>query len=428
MLRHFRFLGVVCLWLTAWFPPAFAEHGQQVYAFGTNGGANDGTNPNGGMVFDSAGDMYGTTGSGGTNCTAIELRCGTLFELIPVAGGGWAETVLYNFCAAGFPTCVDGAVPQSGLMMDAAGNIYGTTTAGGTGPCTGFEGSIDGCGTVWELSPSVNGWNYSVLFSFGGSTNGDGCGPGYATLAMDGGGNLYGTTANCNANGGGGIVFELMPPSIQGGDWIEVILYAFCPNGDCADGGSPLGGVALDRAGNLYGTTVGGGILKESGVLYQLSPNTDGSWTETVLYRFSPQKGGQSTSNVVIDSSGNIYGTLSSGGLKDCNGYCGGVFRFSLSTGEEASFLFDGKNGGNPFAGVVLNEGIVYGTTTYNAGNVFQIHGKTETVLYKSCSRFHCLDAGVPSPGAMTPNSSKLFGTTSSGGRYNQGVVFQLGQ
>ncbi|HTA22620.1 MAG TPA: choice-of-anchor tandem repeat GloVer-containing protein [Terriglobales bacterium] len=374
-----------------------------LYAFGTNGKANDGYNPNGALVFDQAGNIYGTTFAGGTNCQSLTSRCGTLFELSPLAGGGWNETVLYNFCQSGLPNCVDGAVPQSGLLMDSSGNLYGTTSAGGTGSCSG--GNTNGCGTVFELSPIAGGWAYQVLYSFGGNATQDGCLPTYATLIMDESGTLYGTTTGCGVYSRG-IAFELSPPLMQGGEWTETVLYSFCQENNCSDGAEPSGGMVLDNAGNLFGTTYIGAV-DDAGVLYELSPQMNGEWKESVIYKFSSKSGGGSLSGLSIDPDGNLYGTLFTGGTKngacdvDSGSYCGGVFRFSTHTGKEISFLFNGSNGANPMAGVVVDGNTVFGTT-FLGNNVFRIQGTNESVLYKFCSRPNCVDGSVPSPGSLT--------------------------
>jgi uncharacterized repeat protein (TIGR03803 family) len=395
-----------------------------LYAFGTNGKTNDGNDPNGGVVFDSVGNLYGTTASGGTNCTQTSLRCGTVFELSPVAGGGWSEAVLYDFCQTGYPDCTDGAIPQSGLLIDGSGNLYGTTTEGGTGPCARND-SIDGCGTVFELSPSDGGWIYTVLYSFLGPATGDGLEPTYGVLISDASGNLYGTTP-AGGTTGNGVVYQLAPPSAPGGSWTETVIHNFCEDNCFVDGSSPWGGVTLDSAGNLYGTTEEGAIDGLWGVLYELSPSSGGSWTETVLYKFTSKHAGMSESGVSIDAAGDLYGTLSYGGLKDCDSYCGGVFKYTPSTGQEVSFLFDGKDGGNPIAGVLVNGDTIYGTTTFGTGNVYRIQERTENVLYTFCSRSDCVDGVAPSPGGLTQNSNRLYGTTSGGGRYSRGVVFEI--
>src|SRR5664279_570642 len=176
-----------------------AAQEQVLHNFNNNG--TDGTFPQAGLIVDGAGNLYGTTSEGGTyiSCSG---GCGTVFELTPNGSGGWTETVLHNFNSNG----TDGANPYAGLIFDAAGNLYGTTTTGGS---TGT-----GYGTVFELTPAAGGtWTEQVLYSFRGGT--DGTWP-YAGLIFDAAGNLYGTTPNGSTNNGG-IAFELTPAA--GGTW-----------------------------------------------------------------------------------------------------------------------------------------------------------------------------------------------------------------
>jgi uncharacterized repeat protein (TIGR03803 family) len=197
----------------------------------------DGSSPEYGLVIDAAGNLYGTTPSGGIH------DYGTVFELSPTVGGGWTETVLHNFNQNG----TDGALPSAALIFDAAGNLYGTTSAGG----------LYYDGTVFELSPTVGGgWTETVLHNF--NQNGtDGVSPS-GGLIFDAAGNLYGTTF-----AGGlyldGTVFELSPAG--GGAWTETVLYTFCSQNDCRDGSFPAAGLIFDAAGNLYGTTQGSGSM-----------------------------------------------------------------------------------------------------------------------------------------------------------------------
>jgi uncharacterized repeat protein (TIGR03803 family) len=208
---------------------------QPIYAFA---GSPDGANPYGGLVFDNAGNLYGTTTQGGTS------GFGMVFELSP-ADGGWTESVLYNFQGAN-----DGDYPTAGLIVDQSGNLYGSTSDGGTG----------GGGTVFELTPSGGIWTYNLLYSLSGGTR---CGP-WGNLSMDGSGNLYGTTV-CDGANNDGNVFELSP---SGGSWTYSSLYDFT-GGD--DGKRPYSTVTIDTAGNLYGTASRGGS-HDAGVIWEIAP------------------------------------------------------------------------------------------------------------------------------------------------------------
>jgi uncharacterized repeat protein (TIGR03803 family) len=293
----------------------------------------NGDDPNGGLIFDTTGHLYGTTLVGGPD------HDGVVFEMTPGshgwkekvlhAGGSWAsvvldpignlygttekfvfelqsdsgnwtEKVIHRFCS--WSNCRDGVDSFAGLILDAAGNLYGTTRAGGTG-CGG-----NGCGTVFELIPtSGGGWKEAVLHAF--DNNGiDGDPPGWGTLAMDRAGTLYGTTAG----GGccGGVVFKLTPQT--DGHWKETILYDFKGG---ASGFGPGAGVVMDKAGNLYGTTVYGGSSScGCGVVYKLAPTAKGKWTYTVLHTFTGNDGAQPDANLILDSQGNLYGTTATGG------------------------------------------------------------------------------------------------------------------
>jgi uncharacterized repeat protein (TIGR03803 family) len=218
-----------------------------LHVFKLNG--KDGINPQGNLILDAFGNLYGTTGSGG-DCNQ-QYGCGTVFELSPKSGG-WKETVLHNFNG------MDGAYPEAGLIFDAGGNLYSTTNSGGTGKCN--FGGFSGCGTVFELTPKTGGgWTETVLYSFKGK-DGDGSRP-TAGVVIDAAGNLYGTTeygggvSNTFCDNGCGSVFKLTPKA--DGSWTETVLHGFNNNGE--DGTFPLGGVILDAAGHLYGTTYIGG-------------------------------------------------------------------------------------------------------------------------------------------------------------------------
>jgi len=210
------------------------------------------------LIFDTAGNLYGTTGDGsGTNCGAG--GCGTVFELSPKADGGWTGKVLHNFTANG----KDGYQVYAPVIMDASGNLYGTTVQGGT-----YRG-----GTVFELLPKTGGgWTERILHNFSNSNSAKGAFP-YAGLILDKAGNLYGTTYSGGNNNGTscfygscGTVFELSPSA---GSWTETVLYAFPPDG--AGGFNPSAGLIFDAAGNLYGTADGGGA-GGGGTVFKIAP------------------------------------------------------------------------------------------------------------------------------------------------------------
>jgi uncharacterized repeat protein (TIGR03803 family) len=392
-----------------------------LYSFGASG-PSDGDFPAGKLASDKAGNMYGTTKLGGA------YGYGTVFQMTP-SQGGWTETTLYSFCPQAFP-CSDGAYPVAGLIFDSAGNLYGTTSNGGA------NGQACCWGTIFELSPpSQQGgqWTENVLYTFGG--NGDGCDPD-SKLIFDASGNLYGTASGCGSSGfiGAGVVFELTPSG--NGVWTQSVLYAFCANGhdSCPDGSIPEAGVTFDRSGNLYGTTYAGGEGRQ-GTVYELSPNVNGQWTQTVLHSFGPSAN-HPMSAIDVDENGNLYGTVSAGGLsaQQCRSAqtCGGVFKLTKASGQwkPSLFQFNGLNGGNPAAGIFLisSKSIAFGTTLFGGtgGTVFEFRGTKETVLYNFCSQPSCADGSQPGAALISDTSGNLYGTTTKGGAFGQGVVFEI--
>ncbi len=332
-----------------------------LHGFNFNG--KDGVCPEAGLIFDAAGNLYGTTVGGGTN------GGGTVFELMPgpSAIGGWREKVLYNF---GNGSNSDGFWPSAGLIFDASGNLYGTTTNGGSFQCFSYGYQ---CGTVFELTPTAGGgWTETVLHVF--NNNGpDGATPN-AGLIFDAAGDLYGTTS-VGGTYGGGTVFELTPTG--GGDWAETVLWSF---GGGTDGAAPYAGLIFDAAGNLYGTTQGGGTYA-SGTAFELSPTGGGGWSEQVLYNFKLSypsvDGGDPLAGLIFDTAGNLYGTTSGGGAF---GY-GTVFELSPSGGgtwtEQLLYNFDNDSGASPWASLIFHRGNLYGTTAqggnYGNGTVFEL-------------------------------------------------------
>jgi uncharacterized repeat protein (TIGR03803 family) len=406
-------------------PPAITE--QALYKFCPQIDCTDGTNPAADLIMDVSGNLYGTTPNGGSH------NGGTVFKLSP-SGTGWAETVLYNFCSQ--TNCTDGYYPEVGLIMDGAGNLYGTTDGG-----RGYGG-----GTVFKLAPSGAGWTETVLYNFCSQTN---CTDGYnpqAGLIMDGSGNLYGTT-----DGGGshswGTVFKLAP---SGTGWTESVLYSFCSQASCTDGYAPRARLILDGSGNLYGTTTNGGNSQNQGVAYRLAPSGTG-WVEAVLYSFCAQGGTACTDGaypyggLMMDGSGSLYGTTNQGGTGR-----GTVFKLARNGSgwtETVLYSFCAKSscadGAYPTAGLIMDAaGNLYGTTQFASSNsggvVFRLApsgtGWTETVLYSFCSQNGCADGATPYAGLIMDGAGHLYGTTYYGGNYNCGynnasacgTVFQL--
>jgi uncharacterized repeat protein (TIGR03803 family) len=250
-------------------------------------GIKDGSLP-GNLVFDAAGNMYGTTGFGGRG-----KFIGTVFKLTPNSDGTWTKSTLYAFCA--LKNCTDGFAPGPNLIFDKAGNLYGVAELGGDSDW----------GTVFKLSPNSDGkWTETVLYSFKGGA--DGAVPN--GVIFDPEGNLYGATFEGGGSANQGTAFKLTANS--DGTWTHSVLYNFCSLSGCSDGLAP-GEVILDQAGNLYGAAGGGLISCYSGgcgVIFKLAPNSDGSWTESVLRSFANHPVA-SPRGLLFDNSGNLYGS-----------------------------------------------------------------------------------------------------------------------
>jgi uncharacterized repeat protein (TIGR03803 family) len=324
-------------------------------------GGTDGSNPLATLIADAAGNLYSTTDWGGA------YGLGTVFMLTPNSDGSWTETVLYSFAGG-----TDGSLPVAGLIFDAAGNFYGTTNHGGRGGCHYLSGS--GCGTVFKLTHNSDGtWTESVLYAFAGGK--DGGVPDHSNLVFDAAGDLYGGTRNEGLYGcdyGCGTLFELIPNS--DGTWSEKVLHRFKQR---TDGGSPQGTPIFDSFGNLYGTTLVGGH-HDRGLVFKLTTGSGGNWTERVIHEFTGGKdGGNPYAGVVFDASGNLYGATEGGGS---HGH-GIVYKLTSGSGggwkETVLHTFKGgKDGENPRGDVLFDaNGNLYDTTTGNGrkGTVFEI-------------------------------------------------------
>jgi len=387
----------------------------------------DGNNPYyAALVADKAGNLYGTTYSGGADASC---SCGTVFELSPpvTPSGAWTETILHSF--RGSPN--DGESPYNTLIFDKQGNLYGTTYGGG---------EVNGGGTVFELSPPASGggaWTETNLYAFP-SDQSQGVWPG--KLTFDGVGNMYGTTV-IGGKFNAGTVFQLKPPQIPGGDWTEHQLYIF---GSVANDGAIPGPALFFYSGALYGTAESGGAHSH-GTVFQLAPK-NGSWSENTLYTFTGSEGGSAVGALVVDGAGNLYGTAVDGGLSNhtiCPTGCGSIFELSPpvvaggSWQETTLFAFDGdRRGARPFGGVIRDKlNNLYGTTS--AGGVGN-HG----VIYKltppsvaggawTPSVLHVFHGSVVGDGSFPAGSLILFngvfyGTTIYGGTNGFGTVFSL--
>jgi uncharacterized repeat protein (TIGR03803 family) len=388
-----------------------------IYSFGSNGrGPGDGYNPQSSLTEDGHGNLYGTTYYGGA------YAGGTVYELSPPAhpGSAWTETVLYSFQQP------YGLCPTSGVVSDGSGNLYGTTSGGGP----------TGLGVVYELSPpAIAGgpWVESVIYNFaynGSDTTGEG-GGGVVFVK----GNLYVVTQY--GGNGNGSVLELRPPSTSSDSWLVREIFAF--SGDVG-GTLPLalgGALIADSSGDLYGTALGG-VTGSSGLVFELSPPSTqgGVWAETVLYDFDVSL----FAPLVFDKSGNLYGTAAP--------YVGQgismVFELSPPSPpggpwtENTLFTFTASNeqaGYNPYGGLVLDKaGNLYGTTTaggkssncgtQGCGTVFELSPSgslpwTERILHSFSG--HLTDGVAPAANLTMDSAGRLFGITLSGGAYLYG-------
>jgi uncharacterized repeat protein (TIGR03803 family) len=266
-----------------------------LFSFCSISSCGDGWWPAAALIFDQAGNLYGTTEYGGNSL--CQQGCGVAFKLAPNSKEGWSESVLYSFCSEA--NCADGEQPAANLIFDATGNLYGTAVSGGK----------SGNGVAFKLMPNSGGsWTESVLHSFCSLKDcSDGSNP-LAGLIFDAAGNLYGTTFDNSMVAGPGVVFQL---TLNGhGSWKEKVIHQFAGT---HDGLYPEAGPTLDAGGNLYGTTYVGGdpncYAIGCGVVFKLAPNSKGGWRETVLHSFYDHPGAFPSAGVTLDGAGNLYGT-----------------------------------------------------------------------------------------------------------------------
>lgn len=370
--------------------------------------------PTAGIVADAAGNLYGTIEFGGNGY-------GFAFELSPNGKGQWTYSVIYNFTGRG-----DGAFPQGSLTFDSAGNLYGTAVGGGdTGPSLG---------TVFELSPGQNGsWSLTNSYSFTGGA--DGSTP-LSGVTLDAAGNLYGTTSQGGA--GYGAIYELTP---SGNGWQETTIHDFAYG---VDGGYPNTNLTVDRKGNVYGSVIYGGAYNQ-GYVFQYHQEKNG-WNETVLHNFGDGAAlGTSYGSLVLDKAGNLYGTMAAYNHQQML-WNGSIFELTKPSHENLSqkswpitilYQFAGANGGFPIDLTFDKKGNIYGpdaTGGANAsGSIYKLtpsmnNGQvvwTQSTLYNFTG---AADGCSPGPDVIfdKPESGQLFGVAESCGANGNGTVFTV--
>ena len=416
-----------------------------IYTFGTQNNPDGMNPPHDGLVFDKAGNLYGTTQSDSG------YGYGTVFELTPNGSGGWSETVLHFFNPESTTNLNDGAAPFGSLAIDSKGNLYGTTAAGGA----------NGTGIVWELSPPPTGsttWTETILYSFGAPGSGDGYEPGGGvTLASSAATVLYGMTAcggsgpstygGCGSSGGAGTVYQLAyvnKTKTVPAHWTETILHSFSgPDGAWSHGSLLLSG------GTLYGWANGGAgaycveqFPTGCGVVFELQHGTDG-WIETVLHNFgatATDAWGAYLGTPVMDAKKNLYGTSGSGGT-----YGNGAvweLAYSATTKTYTEQVIYSFNTGSEISaglnwGLVYSKGSLFGATggwggEPSGGNVFELTYKKPTKTapggWQETDIYDFPSAG-DGPGwnqLIMDSKGNLYGMLSGIQDQNYGSVFEI--
>jgi uncharacterized repeat protein (TIGR03803 family) len=396
-----------------------------VYDFCSRRDCKDGMYPQSQLLVDQAGNLTGTT----TASTPSHAGGGTVFKLVRVTSTKWKAKTLHVFPSQTL-------LPAAPLVIDVAGNLYGT-----------YHPFGNAHGQAFELSPKRT---FKILSDFGqaypiGGLTYQGAASG---APYDGSSTLYGTTEdggtglNCSS-GRCGSVFTLVP---EGDSWIATTIYNFCTVTNCSDGSRPEGGLIVASSGALFGTTGSGPAKSSFGTVFELVSNS-GSWTETNLKVFCREEncndGHSPLAPVVQDAAGDLYGTTSVGG-PNSRGCCGVLFKLSPQTMDYQvlyAFCARGKckDGANPSyaAPVIGADGALYGTTITGGGNdfdqrnlgggtVYALNGSALQTLHAFCSEKNCRDGEYPYGGVVMDSAGNLYGTTEFGGRYDRGVVFEL--
>lgn len=403
--NNFRLLAfapvLICALTFITMQPALAQTFSVLHTF--TGGA-DGGKPFAGLTLDAGGDLYGTTGYQG------EGSNGVVFKLAH-RSSNWTLSIIYDW-----PNNEYGSLPLSRLMMAPDGSLLGTTGNGG-GFC---GGSNQGCGTVFRLLPPPPGqcgavnclWTLAELHIFGyGGFYGDV--PSYGDIVLDAAGTIFGTTLY-GGHGVEGVVYE-----ISRSHTFQVI-HEFT---DGPPGGAfPSGGLTMDSAGNLYGTTQDGGA-HQMGDVYELSFSARSGWTETVLHSFDSTDGANPFGGVIFGPDGVLYGST----LKGFSNGCGGVFQLTFTGGSwELTTLYNfnssGQQQGGPAGKLTIDAaGNLYGTTLYDGaysqGSAFKLTRSNGGWLYTNLHDFTGgNDGGQPYGQVAIDANGNLYGTASIGG------------
>ena len=351
----------------------------------------------------------------GTSVLGGDFGSGTVFQLTP-SGNTWIHTVLYSFTGG-----TDGGEPYKGVTLDAQGNIYGTTVTGGTGSCEG------GCGVAYKLTNSGGSWSQTIIHYFSGGN--DGSGPG-AGLTIDDHGNLYGVTPTGGANGLG-VIYGLHPDA--SGNWRFKVIHTFTGGTDGATGSA---GRLLLRAGHLYGVATAGGRYGK-GTAFELTPSAGGGeWTLTTIYAFRGQPdAGFPYGGLLLGPSGHFYGTTYYDGANNL----GSVYELSRTAAgtwrERVLYSFQGgSDGQNSISNLVSDAaGNLYGTTSEggascSCGTIFKLtRGAggtwTESVVHSFAGP---PDAAFPYNGMVADAAGNFYGATVHGGTDGEGAIYEF--
>jgi uncharacterized repeat protein (TIGR03803 family) len=392
----------------------------------------DGAQPMGGLTSDGAGNYFGTTEGGG------DANEGTVYKM-SFDGTRWSVVRIHSFCATA--DCTDGAQPYGGVIVDTNGNLYGMTNSGGN--------SGNG-GVIYELSPHGGKYTYSALYTLCSATNcADGQTPLYAELSYsgkasgalyDGTSPLYGTTSmgGSGSFAATGVVFSL---THKGKTWTQKVIYDFCSQTNCLDGGVPYAGVTVDGSGNLYGTNSAGGAYyseDNGGTVFKLSLNGT-RWKINVLHAFCAKQDGNgnctdgSTPSAppVLDASGNLFGTTVTGALGYGTVYeipAGGKFALLHSFCVKNGCPDGALPGGRPLVldamGNLFGVATQGGSPTAQGGTVFELSGAKH--VFSTIDVFKGTNGAQPFGGLMLDASGALFGTASAGGKANHGTLYSI--